>query len=82
MNNGDAAAEEIKMSEAIEMGITLNPVSFLLNSAMDYDAWENAASLYVAPTASCGDKSISFTFPWDFTYASGYEKIEVTLTNE
>ena len=82
MNNGDAAAEEIKMSEAIEMGITLNPVSFLLNSAMDYDAWENAASLYVAPTALCGDKSISFTFPWDFMYASGYEKIEVTLTNE
>ena len=49
---------------------------------MDYDAWENAASLYVAPKASYGDKSISFTFPWDFTYASGYEKIEVTLTNE
>ena len=80
LDNGDEADEEITMADAIDWGITLNPVFYLVSSDISYDAWESEPSLWVEPTAKYDDTQMTFTFPWDFMNASGYEKIEVKIT--
>lgn len=80
MDNGEESAEEITMAEAIEQGITLNPAYYLVNSGIDADQWEAEPSLYVKPTASYDDTLMTFTFPWDFMNASGYEKVVVKIS--
>lgn len=80
MDNGEESAEEITMAEAIEQGITLNPAYYLVNSGIDEDQWEAEPSLYVKPTASYDDTLMTFTFPWDFMNASGYEKVVVKIS--
>lgn len=80
LDNGEESAEEITMAEAIEQGITLNPAYYLVNSGIDSDQWEAEPSLYVQPVASYNDTQMTFTFPWDFMNASGYEKVVVKIT--
>lgn len=80
MDNGEESAEEITMAEAIEQGITLNSAYYLVNSGIDADQWEAEPSLYVKPTASYDDTLMTFTFPWDFMNASGYEKVVVKIS--
>lgn len=80
MDNGESASEQVTMEEAIGMGVTLSPDYYLISSDISYDAWESDPSLYTTPAASYDNKEMTFTFPWDFMNAYGYERIQVKLT--
>ena len=64
------------LSDVISMGGSLNPADYLFASTIDTDAWDDAAN-YVTPAGSIdfSNGRISFSFPWDFTNASGYQRI-------
>ena len=81
IDNGDEGKEEMTMEEAIEWGITLNPASYLGYSDISYDAWDGGeTSLYVTPEGSYTSSSLDFVFPFDFSLASGYEKVSVRIS--
>lgn len=81
LDNGDAGEEEISMEEAIEQGITLNPAACLGYSDISYDAWDGGVtSLYVTPAGSWNSTGLDFVFPFDFSLASGYEKVSVRIS--
>lgn len=81
IDNGDEGKEEMTMEEAIEWGITLNPASYLGYSDISYDAWDGGeTSLYVTPEGSWNSSSLDFVFPFDFSLASGYEKVSVRIS--
>lgn len=81
IDNGDEGKEEMTMEEAIEWGITLNPASYLGYSDVSYDAWDGGeTSLYVTPEGSWNSSSLDFVFPFDFSLASGYEKVSVRIS--
>lgn len=81
IDNGDEGKEEMTMEEAIEWGITLNPASYLGYSDVSYDAWDGGeTSLYVTPAGSWNSSSLDFVFPFDFSLASGYEKVSVRIS--
>lgn len=81
IDNGDEGKEEMTMEEAIEWGITLNPASYLGYSDVSYDAWDGGVtSLYVTPAGSWNSTGLDFVFPFDFSLASGYEKVSVRIS--
>lgn len=81
IDNGDEGKEEMTMEEAIEWGITLNPAACLGYSDISYDAWDGGVtSLYVTPAGSYTSSSLDFVFPFDFSLASGYEKVNVRIS--
>lgn len=81
IDNGDEGKEEMTMEEAIEWGITLNPAACLGYSDISYDAWDGGVtSLYVTPEGSWNSTSLDFVFPFDFSLASGYEKVSVRIS--
>ena len=81
IDNGDEGKEEMTMEEAIEWGITLNPAACLGYSDISYDAWDGGVtSLYVTPAGSWNSSSLDFVFPFDFSLASGYEKVSVRIS--
>lgn len=73
---------EYTLAEAIEMGSSLNPESFLVYSSLHEDKWENEPSDWVNPQAQFDEAAgtLTFTFPWDHANSSGYTKIEVVYT--
>lgn len=81
IDNGDEGKEEMTMEEAIEWGITLNPAACLGYSDISYDAWDGGVtSLYVTPAGSWNSTGLDFVFPFDFSLASGYEKVSVRIS--
>lgn len=81
IDNGDEGKEEMTMEEAIEWGITLNPAACLGYSDISYDAWDGGVtSLYVTPVGSWNSTGLDFVFPFDFSLASGYEKVSVRIS--
>lgn len=81
IDNGDEGKEEMTMEEAIEWGITLNPAACLGYSDISYDAWDGGVtSLYVTPEGSWNSTGLDFVFPFDFSLASGYEKVSVRIS--
>lgn len=81
MDNGDAGKEEISMEEAIEYGITFNPAHYLGTTDISYDEWDGGVtSLYVTPVGSWDSTGLDFVFPFDFSLASGYEKVSVHIS--
>lgn len=81
IDNGDEGKEEMTMEEAIEWGITLNPAACLGYSDISYDAWDGGVtSLYVTPAGSWNSTGLDFVFPFDFSLASGYEKVNVRIS--
>lgn len=63
-----------------DYGVTLNPSVYLGTTTIDTNYWEN--NLYVSPAGEIDFKngSMTFTFPWDFQQASGYEQINVSYS--
>lgn len=63
-----------------DYGVTLNPSVYLGTTTIDTNYWEN--NLYVTPSGKIDFKngSMTFTFPWDFQQASGYERINVSYS--
>lgn len=81
IDNGDEGKEEMTMEEAIEWGITLNPAACLGYSDISYDAWDGGVtSLYVTPAGSWNSTGLDFVFPFDFSLANGYEKVNVRIS--
>lgn len=81
IDNGDEGKEEMTMEEAIEWGITLNPAACLGYSDISYDTWDGGVtSLYVTPAGSWNSTGLDFVFPFDFSLASGYEKVSVRIS--
>lgn len=69
------------MEEAIEYGITFNPAHYLGTTDISYDAWDGGVtSLYVTPAGSWNSTGLDFVFPFDFSLASGYEKVSVRIS--
>lgn len=77
----DGNKSNVALSDIIEMGGTLNPTAWLVNSPVDEDGWDEPAE-YVAPTGSIDFSTgkMTFLFPWDFANASGYERISVVYS--
>lgn len=70
------------VADAIEMGTSLNPYSYLQYSTLTEDTYENEPSDWVEPKAFFDEEagSLTFVFPWDHTSSSGYTQIQVIYT--
>lgn len=78
VDEGEGNKSMVSLSDIIDMGGSLNPDAYLFNSTISEDAWDNPVN-YVTPQGAIdfATGKMSFTFPWDFSVASGYERISV-----
>lgn len=81
VNNGDAGKEMVALTDIIEMGGSLNPATYLFCTGIDADGWNNEAN-YATPAGHIdfATGKMTFTYPWDFTNASGYEIVKAVYT--
>ena len=74
--------EEMKVSQLIEEGASLDPKVYLFLTTITEDSWENDPSDWVEPSASYDfeNGTFKFVFPFDMANSSGYQNAEVTYT--
>lgn len=82
VDNGDAGKEMVSLADILESSNTLEPAYWLYNSSIEEDGWGNDPSDWIEPTGKIdfAKGTMTFTYPWDFQNASGYEQITATYT--